>query len=116
MVVKELIVDTETTGLNAKTDRIIELAAIELIDGKRTLRTFHSYFNPWPVAVSKGAFGIHAISNDFLKDKPSFGDCIREFLTLAEDHILIAHNSKFDAEIINCEMRRCGMNICLKVK
>ncbi|MGP1916007.1 MAG: exonuclease domain-containing protein [Candidatus Hodgkinia cicadicola] len=107
-MIKELIVDTETTGLNAKADRIIELAAIELIDGRRTERVFCNYFNPWPVNVSKGAFGIHGISNAFLKDKPHFGEGIRGFLDLAKGHVLIAHNAKFDSEIINCELQRYG--------
>ncbi|MGP1914344.1 MAG: exonuclease domain-containing protein [Candidatus Hodgkinia cicadicola] len=107
-MIKELIVDTETTGLNAKADRIIELAAIELIDGRRTERVFCRYFNPWPVNVSKGAFGIHGISNTFLKDKSHFGEGIRGFLDLAKGHVLIAHNAKFDSEIINCELQRCG--------
>ncbi|MFP3039963.1 MAG: exonuclease domain-containing protein [Candidatus Hodgkinia cicadicola] len=108
-MIKELIVDTETTGLNAKTDRIIELAAIELIDGRKSNRVFCSYFNPWPVNVSEGAFGIHGISNAFLKDKPRFKQGIRGFLDLAKGHKLIAHNAKFDSEIIDCELRRCGM-------
>ncbi|MGP1918320.1 MAG: exonuclease domain-containing protein [Candidatus Hodgkinia cicadicola] len=108
-MIKELIVDTETTGLNTKADRIIELAAIELIDGRRTKRIFRSYFNPWPVNVSKGAFGIHGISNEFLKDKPHFKDGIRGFLDLAKGHLLIAHNAKFDSEILDCELQRCGM-------
>ncbi|MGP1927026.1 MAG: exonuclease domain-containing protein [Candidatus Hodgkinia cicadicola] len=107
-MIKELIVDTETTGLNVKADRIIELAAIELIDGKRTGRVFCSYFNPWPVNVSKGAFNIHGISNEFLKDKPRFKRGIRGFLDLAKDHVLIAHNAKFDSEILDCELQRCG--------
>lgn len=59
--------------------------------------------------VSKGAFGIHGISNEFLKDKPRFKEGIRGFLDLAEGHELIAHNAKFDSEIIDCELQRCGM-------
>ncbi len=58
--------------------------------------------------VSKGAFGIHGISNEFLKDKSRFKDGIQGFLELAKGHVLIAHNAKFDSEILDCELQRCG--------
>ncbi|MFP3038909.1 MAG: exonuclease domain-containing protein [Candidatus Hodgkinia cicadicola] len=107
-MIRELIIDTETTGLNVKVDRIIELAAIELIDGKRTGNDFHCYFNPWPVKVSRGAFLIHDISNYFLRDKPRFGGSAKQFLELVKGHTLIAHNAKFDSQIISFELQRCG--------
>ncbi len=106
--IREIILDTETTGLSVKTDRLIELAAIKLEDGRRTPHTYHSYFNPQPVKVSRSAFNVHGISNEFLSDKPAFKNCAREFLEFVAGHELIAHNARFDLQIINRELQMAG--------
>ncbi|MFP3037820.1 MAG: exonuclease domain-containing protein [Candidatus Hodgkinia cicadicola] len=106
--IKEIILDTETTGLDLKFDRIIELAAIEVVNGKRTSRIYHSYFNPYPIKVSKSAFAIHGISDEFLGDKPTFKQEAKTFLSFIKGHTLIAHNAKFDAMMLNSELERIG--------
>ncbi len=105
---KEIIIDTETTGLSFKSDRIIEIACIELINGKQTSRTYHSYFNPWPAKVSKIALKIHSLSNEFLSDKPLFKDEANQFLDFVNNHALIAHNARFDAGMLNHELKLAG--------
>ncbi len=109
MNIQEVIIDTETTGLDLKHDRIIELAAIEVINGRRTSRVYHSYFNPYPVKVNESAFSIHGLSNEFLSNKPKFGESVQILLELLKDHILIAHNAKFDSTMINNELQRLGL-------
>ncbi|MFP3039421.1 MAG: exonuclease domain-containing protein [Candidatus Hodgkinia cicadicola] len=105
---KEIIIDTETTGLDLKKDRIIEVACIELIDGKRTSRKYHSYFNPRPARVSRTALEVHSISNKFLSDKPLFKDKADQFLDFINAHTLLAHNARFDASMLNQELERAG--------
>ncbi len=107
--IKEIIIDTETTGLDPRQDRIVELAAIELINGKPTSKFFHSYFNPSPVKVKVGAMAIHGLSNEFLSTKPNLKNHIHFLLKFIEGHKLIAHNAKFDAMMLNSELRRFGL-------
>ncbi len=104
----EIIIDTETTGLSFKKDRIIEIACIELVNGKRTPRVYHSYFNPWPAKVSKTALGIHSLSNKFLSDKPSFKDEANQLMDFINNHTLLAHNARFDAGMLNRELELIG--------
>ncbi len=103
----KVVIDTETTGLNTKHDRIVELAAIEVANG-RTFRTFHSYFDPFPAKVNASAIAIHGLTNEFLSTKPKFKDRIDQFLELIKDKPLIAHNARFDATMINNELKRIG--------
>ncbi|PIM94929.1 DNA polymerase III subunit epsilon [Candidatus Hodgkinia cicadicola] len=103
----EVVIDTETTGLNQKYDRIVELAAIEVING-RISRIFHSYFDPSPVKVNTSSMAIHGLTNEFLSTKPKFKECSDQFLDFIKDRPLIAHNARFDVAMINNELIRIG--------
>lgn len=104
---REIIFDTETTGLNPRAgDRIIEIGAIELINHFPTGNVFHVYINPGEQKVDPGAFDVHGISNDFLKDKPGFIEIFAEFKTFFAEGNLVAHNASFDMGFINAELQR----------
>jgi DNA polymerase III subunit epsilon len=68
---REIVLDTETTGVDARTDRIVEVGCVELLNHVPTGRSFHRYLNP-QYPVSPGAFNVHGLSNEFLADKPLF--------------------------------------------
>ncbi|MEO0636935.1 MAG: DNA polymerase III subunit epsilon [Pseudomonadota bacterium] len=107
---REIIFDTETTGLDALGgDRIIEIGAIEMFNHVPTGRTFHQYLNPGDRQVHPDAEAIHGISNDDLKDKPSFSDVLDDFLQFFGDGRLIAHNASFDIGFFDAEMNRVGL-------
>ncbi|MDR1071175.1 MAG: ribonuclease H-like domain-containing protein [Rickettsiales bacterium] len=102
--------DTETTGFDyANGDKIIEIGAIEVMDGKITGRTFHEYINP-ERQISADAYNVHKISNAFLADKPLFPEVAKRFLDFAGDGLIVAHNGKgFDFPFINFQLEQCGM-------
>tara|TARA_B100000131_G_scaffold272483_1_gene273454 strand:+ start:971 stop:1666 length:696 start_codon:yes stop_codon:yes gene_type:complete len=105
---REIIIDTETTGLEIKEGhRIIEIAAIELNNLILTGKSFHSYINP-ERKIEEGAYKIHGISNDFLSDKPKFTEIADKFLDFIQDSILVIHNAKFDISFINYELGLCN--------
>lgn len=105
---REIVFDTETTGLNANDgDRIVEIGALELINRVETGRTYHAYFNP-DRPMNPDAQAIHGLSDTFLADKPRFEDCVEDLLDFFEDSPLIAHNAMFDLGFLNAELRRCG--------
>ncbi|GBQ86194.1 DNA polymerase III subunit epsilon [Acetobacter malorum DSM 14337] len=99
---RELITDTETTGLSAD-DRVIELAMIELQDKIPTGRTLHMYFNPGR-PVPEAATRIHHITDEFLADKPTFGSQLPAILAFAGASPIVAHNALFDKGKMNYEM------------
>ncbi|WGS83376.1 MAG: exonuclease domain-containing protein [Candidatus Hodgkinia cicadicola] len=103
------MLDTETTGLNTKYDRIVELAIIELKNGKTTNQVYHSHFNPHPNKVSKSAFAIHGLSNEYLSSQPKFQEEAQRILRFVKQGKLIAHNAKFDLEIVNHELVLIGL-------
>lgn len=105
---REIIFDTETTGLDAREDRIIELGCIELINRFPTGRTFHHYINPQGRAINPEAQAVHGIAAEHLIGKPSFGDLAEEFMTFIEGAKLVAHNAGFDMGFINAEFGRLG--------
>jgi DNA polymerase-3 subunit epsilon len=101
--------DTETTGFShAEGDRIVEIGAVELIGNLETGRTFHAYLNPYPRPVSQGAFEVHGLSTEFLKDKPKFRDVHHQFMDFIGDSPLVIHNAAFDVGFINAELERIG--------
>ena len=105
---REVIFDTETTGLDPLGgDRIIEIAAIEILNDKLTDNIFHVYIDPQR-DVPDSAFRVHGISRDFLIDKPIFSHVMDEFLKFIGDDPLIAHNAEFDMKFINEELKRAG--------
>lgn len=106
---KEIVLDIESTGLDFKQgDRIIEIGCIELIDKIKTNNYFHTYVNPNKI-ISKGAYEIHGISNDFLKKKPVFSDIAESFYSFIKNATLVIHNAKFDIGFINNEFQLVGM-------
>ncbi len=109
---REIVLDTETTGLDPKKgDRIVEIACIELYDYLPTGRHFHCYINPerdMPAEAEK----VHGLSEAFLADKPLFGhaDVAPAFLDFIGEASLIAHNAAFDRSFINHELGRAGLD------
>ena len=107
---REIILDTETTGLNPfQGDKIIEIAAIELIDHISTEKKFHCYINP-ERDIPETSQQIHNISNEMVKNKPIFKDIIDEFLSFIKNDSIIIHNADFDLKFLNYELSLCGLN------
>jgi DNA polymerase-3 subunit epsilon len=104
--------DTETTGFEyAKGDRIIEIAAVELIDGKLTENRFHEYANPEGKIIPPSSYNVHKISNAFLEDKPPFSQIAQKFLDFVGDSPIVAHNGfDFDFPFLNYELQKLGLN------
>jgi DNA polymerase-3 subunit epsilon len=103
---REIVLDTETTGLNPLTgDRVVELGCVELVNHIPTGRTFHRYFNPLR-PMPEEAFRVHGLSDTFLADKPLFHTAAEEFASFIEDATLIAHNAPFDIGFLNAELER----------
>jgi DNA polymerase III subunit epsilon len=105
---RQIVLDTETTGLEFKHGhRIIEIGCVELRNRRKTERYFHQYINPQR-EIDDGAFEIHGISNDFLSDKPAFNHIAREFIDFIRGAELIIHNAPFDIGFINYELEQLG--------
>lgn len=108
---REIILDTETTGLDPKDGhRIIEIAGVEIINKVRTGKFFHAYVNPLR-DVPEDAFKIHGISTEFLKDKPTFDKIVKEFLEFVDGCKLVIHNAAFDMKFINHHLREVNFEI-----
>ncbi len=106
---REIIFDTETTGLDSREDRIIEIGGIELDNHFPTGRTLHLYINPGDRKVHPDALAVHGITDEFLSDKPAFAEVAEQILTFFEGAKWIAHNATFDMGFINAELGRLGM-------
>ena len=106
--VREVVLDTETTGLNPnKGDRIVEIGALELINHIPTGNSFHTYLNPMIEGeMSDDSFMVHGLSLDFLSDKPLFFEIIENLITFVGNSKLIIHNANFDVSFINHEIQR----------
>lgn len=102
---KRVIVwDTETTGLSTKNgDKIVEIGAIEMVDGKPTGKQYHQYINP-ERSIPSRATAVHGITDEMVKDKPIFKDIAEDFLKFVGDAPLVAHNASFDMRFINAEL------------
>ena len=105
---REIIFDTETTGLDSREDRVIEIGGVELENHFPTGRTLHLYINPGDRKVHPDALAVHGITDEFLKDKPAFGDVVEDILSFFEGAKWIAHNATFDMGFINAELARLG--------
>jgi DNA polymerase-3 subunit epsilon len=100
---RQVVLDTETTGLNPKEGhRIIEIGCVELINRRLTEHRFHVYLNPDRV-IDQGAIEVHGITNDFLTDKPHFDDVVDDFIRFVDGAELVIHNAPFDVGFINHE-------------
>ena len=105
---RQIVLDTETTGLSAETgDRIIELGCVELVGRKLTGNNLHFYFNP-DRDSHEDALRVHGISNEFLKDKPRFSERVDEILAYVQDAEIIIHNAPFDVGFLNKELELLG--------
>lgn len=101
---RQIVLDTETTGLNAKLgDRVIEIGCLELLNRRPTGIHFHRYLNP-ERASEEGAVKVHGISDEFLLDKPRFREIAAEFVEYIRDAELIIHNAPFDVEFLEQEL------------
>ena len=105
---KEIILDTETTGLNVKDGhRIVEIGCIELENLIPTKKTFHCYLNP-ERKVSEKAFEVHGYSDEFLSKQKKFSEVVDNFLNFIEGKRLVIHNAEFDMGHLNNEMLILG--------
>jgi DNA polymerase-3 subunit epsilon len=106
--VREIVFDTETTGLNpCGGDRIVEIGCVEIYNRVETGRSFHAYFNP-DRDMPFDAQEVHGLTNLFLSDKPRFVELADELLDFLEDSPLVAHNASFDFGFLNFELERSG--------
>jgi DNA polymerase-3 subunit epsilon len=106
---REIIFDTETTGLDSREDRVIEIGGVELENQFPTGRTIHIYINPGDRKVHPDALAVHGITDEFLKDKPSFADVVDQIVDFFGDARWVAHNATFDIGFINAEFDRLGL-------
>jgi DNA polymerase-3 subunit epsilon len=103
---RQVILDTETTGLEAAAGhRIIEIGCVELINRRPTHNRFHRYINP-EREVDRGALEVHGIENEFLATQPKFAEVVKEFVEFIKGAELVIHNADFDVDFINHELRR----------
>lgn len=105
---REVIFDTETTGLDPKTgDRMVEIGCVEMIDRVETGESFHAYYNP-ERDMPAAAEAVHGLSADFLSGKPKFIEGADELLEFLGDAPLVAHNANFDFGFLNKELELIG--------
>ena len=105
---REIIFDTETTGLDPKSgDRLVEIGCIEMVNRVTTGRTYHAYFNP-ERAMPAAAEAVHGLSDAFLADKPLFAAHVEELLEFLGDSPLVAHNAGFDFGFLDAELALCA--------
>jgi DNA polymerase-3 subunit epsilon len=106
---REIILDTETTGLDPATgDRLVEIAGVEVLNYIPTGEFYHTYLDP-ERDVPEGAFRVHGLSTEFLKGKPLFRDVAAEFLAFIGDSRLVIHNAEFDMKFLNAELKRADL-------
>jgi DNA polymerase III subunit epsilon len=107
--VRQVVLDTETTGLEAKEGhRIIEIGCLELMGRRLTERRLHHYVNPERDS-DEGALAVHGLSRDFLADKPRFGEIAAELIEFVRDAEVIIHNAAFDLEFLDEELKRLSL-------
>ncbi|MGI4812405.1 MAG: DNA polymerase III subunit epsilon [Janthinobacterium lividum] len=106
---RQLVIDTETTGLNARSgDRIIEIGAVEIIDRRLTGNNLHFYLNPERDS-DPGALAVHGLTTEFLQDKPKFAEVVAELCDYVAGAEVIIHNAPFDISFFDAELRLLGM-------
>ena len=106
---RQIFLDTETTGLSAaKGHRIIEIGAVEIIDRKLTGNDYQTYLNP-ERKIDPGSINVHGITNEFISDKPLFKEILKDLLSYISDSEIIMHNAPFDASFLDNEFLLAGM-------
>jgi DNA polymerase-3 subunit epsilon len=109
MAARQIVLDTETTGLNARLgDRVIEIGCIEVMSRRVTERRYHVYVNP-ERDIDEGAVKVHGLTREFLADKPRFAEIAKEFLDYVRGAELIIHNAEFDVEFLDAELGLAGL-------
>lgn len=104
MAARQIVLDTETTGLNAKLgDRVIEIGCLEILNRRITERSFHCYVNP-EREIEEGAAKVHGLTREFLADKPRFAEIAAGFLDYVRGAELVIHNAEFDLEFLDTEL------------
>ncbi|QXL85083.1 DNA polymerase III subunit epsilon [Comamonas sp. NLF-1-9] len=104
--VRQIVLDTETTGLSAEQgDRIVELGCVELVGRRLTGNNLHLYFNPERES-EEGALRVHGLSSEFLRDKPKFAECAEQIFGYLQGAELIIHNAAFDMGFLEMEFAR----------
>ena len=103
---RQIILDTETSGLDFEKDRIIEVGCIELINGVFTGRKFHKYYKPENIIISQESEQIHGLNSSLLSSFPTFDDSVEELLDFIHQSQLIIHNVQFDLTMINQSLKR----------
>jgi DNA polymerase-3 subunit epsilon len=107
-MMREIVLDTETTGLNpADGHRILEIGALEMINHVPTGRTFHVFINP-EREIEADAAAIHGITNERVANEPLFTEIVDGFMDFIGDDPLVIHNAPFDMGFINAELEKCG--------
>ncbi|MDB2407433.1 DNA polymerase III subunit epsilon [Jannaschia sp.] len=106
---REIVLDTETTGFEPDSgDRIVEIGAVELVNHVATGATYHQYINP-ERSMPQGAFEVHGLGDDFLKEYPVFAQVGQAFLDFIAGDKLIIHNAAFDMKFLNAELKWMGL-------
>ena len=102
---RQIILDTETTGLDFKTGhRIIEIGCVEIVNRKFTGNEYHTYINPERDS-DEGALRVHGLTTDFLSDKPRFSDIYEDFISFIKGSELLIHNAEFDVGFLDNEIK-----------
>lgn len=113
-MMRQVILDTETTGLEVeKGHRIIEIGCVELVNRRRTGNTFHRYLNP-DRQIDEAAAEVHGITADMLADKPRFSDVAEELLEFFGGAELVIHNAEFDAGFLDSELKLASLETRVK--
>jgi len=102
---RQIILDTETTGLDPKSGhRVIEIGCVEIVNRRFTGEEFHVYLNP-DRDSDEGALRVHGLTTEFLKDKPHFQEVYEDFIAFIKDSELLIHNAEFDVGFLNNEIK-----------
>jgi DNA polymerase-3 subunit epsilon len=110
MTIRQIVLDTETTGLDPKLGhRIIEIGGVELVNRRLTQRHFHTFLNP-EREIDAGATNVHGLTWDDLKDKPRFADRAAQFIEFVRDAQLVIHNAPFDTGFLDAELAQAGLS------
>lgn len=105
---RQIVLDTETTGLNPRSgDRIIEVGCVEIVNRQLTGNNFHTYINPERDS-EEGALAVHGLTTEFLSDKPKFAEIAAELRDYVRDADIIIHNAPFDLAFLDAEFHRLG--------
>lgn len=105
---REIVLDTETTGMDpAEGHKIVEIGCVELMNHVPTGRVWHKYINP-EREIDAGAIAVHGITNERVKNEPTFAELVGEFVDFIGDATLVIHNAEFDVKFLNAEMKPYG--------